>query len=75
MCWNWHHAFHMHRENLRKLDVNARHKRNKNDILLAFDLDTCEGVGEDSGHGIGDVDIQVGSCNCLNVFVLPCMRT
>ena len=29
----------------------------------------CEGVGEDSGHGIGHVDIRVGSCNCLNVFV------
>ena len=40
-------------------------------ILLAFDLGMCEGVGENSGHGIGHVDIQVGSCNCLNVFVLP----
>ena len=29
----------------------------------------CEGVGEDSGHGIDHVDIQVGSCNFLNVFV------
>ena len=29
----------------------------------------CERVGEDSGHGIGHVDIQVGSCNCLNVIV------
>ena len=26
-----------------------------------------EGVGEDSGHGIGYVDIQVGSCICLSV--------
>ena len=33
------------------------------------------GVSEDSGHGIGHVDILVGSCNCLNVFVLPCMCT
>ena len=32
-------------------------------ILLAFGLGMCEGVGEDSGHGIGDVDIRVGSCN------------
>ena len=30
-------------------------------ILLAFGLDICEGVGEDSGHGIGHVDIRVGS--------------
>ena len=37
-------------------------------ILLAFGLGICEGV--DSGHGIGHVDIRVGSCNCLNVFVL-----
>ena len=34
-----------------------------------------EEVDEDSRHGIGHVDIQVGSCNCLNVFVLPCMCT
>ena len=27
-----------------------------------------EGVHEDSGHGIGHVDIRVGSCNCLNVI-------
>ena len=31
-------------------------------------LGMCEGVGEDSRHGIGHVDIQVGSCICLNVF-------
>ena len=29
----------------------------------------CEGVDGDSGNGIGHVDIRVGSCNCLNVFV------
>ena len=40
-------------------------------ILLAFGLGICEGVGEDSGHGIGHVDIRVGSCKSLNVFVLP----
>ena len=30
-------------------------------ILLAFGLDICERVGEDSGHGFGHVDIRVGS--------------
>ena len=30
-------------------------------ILLTFVLGICEGVGEDSGHGFGHVDIQVGS--------------
>ena len=30
-------------------------------FLLAFGLSICEGVGEDSGHGIGHVDIRVGS--------------
>ena len=40
-------------------------------ILLAFGLGICEGVGEESGHGIGHVDIRVASCNCLNVFILP----
>ena len=30
-------------------------------FLLAFDLGICEGVGEYSGHGIGHVDIRVGS--------------
>ena len=32
----------------------------ENCILLAFGLGMCEGVGEDSRHGIGHVDIQVG---------------
>ena len=32
-------------------------------------LGVCEGVGEDSGHEIGHLDIRVSSCNCLNVFV------
>ena len=36
--------------------------------LLTFGLGTCEGVGEDSRHGIGHVDIQVGSCIFLSVF-------
>ena len=34
-------------------------------ILLAFGLGMCEGVGEGSRHGIGHVDIQVGSCICV----------
>ena len=32
----------------------------------------CKGVSEDSRHGIEHVDIQVGSCICLNVFVITC---
>ena len=38
-------------------------------ILLPFGLGVCDGVGEDSGHGFGHVDIRVGSLNCLNVIV------
>ena len=34
----------------------------ENDVFLAFGLGMCEGVGEDSRHGIGHVDIQVRSC-------------
>ena len=30
-------------------------------ILLAFSLGICEEVGEDSRHGIGHVNIRVGS--------------
>ena len=44
-------------------------------ILLAFGLGICEEVGEASGHRIGHIDIRVGSCNYLNVFVFPCMCT
>ena len=44
-------------------------------ILLAFGLSICEGVGEDSRHGIGHVDIQVGSCICLSVIVCHDMCT
>ena len=44
-------------------------------FLLAFGLDMCEGVGEDSRHGIGHVDIQVGSCICLSVIVCHDMCT
>ena len=44
-------------------------------ILLAFGLGMCEGVGEDSRHGIEHVDIQVGSHICLNVINCHCMCT
>ena len=37
-------------------------------FLLAFGLGMCEGVGEDSRHGIGHVDIQVGSCIYFSVI-------
>ena len=37
-------------------------------IFLTFGLGVYEGVGDDSRHGIGLVDIQVGSCICLSVF-------
>ena len=30
-------------------------------LLLGRGSIICEGVGEDSGHGIGHVDIRVGS--------------
>ena len=42
----------------------------ENCILLAFGLSMCERVGEDSRHGFGHVDIQVGSCICLSVIVV-----
>ena len=44
-------------------------------FLLAFDLGMCEGIGENSRHGIGHVDIQVGSCICLSVIVCHDMCT
>ena len=37
-------------------------------MIFIHDLGMCEGVDEDLRHGIGHVDIQVGSCICLNVF-------
>ena len=46
-----------------------------NCIFLTFGLGMCEGVGEDSRHGIGYVDIQVGSCICLNVLGCHYMYT
>ena len=44
-------------------------------FLLAFGLGMCKGVGEDSRHGIGHVDIQVGSCIYLSVIVCHDMCT
>ena len=44
-------------------------------ILLAFGLGMCEGVDENSRHGIGHIDIQVGSCICLSVclcWIIAC---
>ena len=41
-------------------------------FLIACGLGMCEGVGENSRHGIGHVDIQLGSFICLVVFVLQC---
>ena len=36
----------------------------------------CEGVGEDSRHGAGYVDIRVGMCilllECVCVFAIAC---
>ena len=40
-------------------------------FLLAFGLGMCEGVGEHSRHGIGHVDIQVGSCFYFECDCLP----
>ena len=44
-------------------------------FLLAFGLGMSEGVDEDSRHGIEHVDIQVGSCIFLSVFVRHDMCT
>ena len=44
-------------------------------FLLAFGLGMCEGVGEDSRHGIGHVDIQVGSCIYSSMIVCHDMCT
>ena len=44
-------------------------------FLLAFGLGMCEGFSEDSRHGIGHVDIQVGSCIHLSVIVFHDMCT
>ena len=40
----------------------------ENCIFLTFGLGMCEEVCEDTRHGDGHVDIQVGSCICLSVI-------
>ena len=42
-------------------------KEMKRRFFSRIGLGMREGVGVDSRHGIGYVDIQVGSCICLNV--------
>ena len=44
-------------------------------FLLSFGLGMCEGVSEDSRHGIGHANIQVGSCIYLSVIVCHDMCT
>ena len=44
-------------------------------FILAFGLNMCERVGEDSRHGIEHVYIQVGSCIYLSVIVCHDMCT
>ena len=74
---------HIHLEGLsnkfyRNSVVNFREQKTfvlKTVVLLAFSLGMCEGVGEDSRHGIGHVDIQVGSCIYLSVIVYHDMCT
>ena len=43
--------------------------------IFIHGINMCEGVGEDSRHGIGHVDVHVGSCICLNVFSFHYMCT
>ena len=51
-----------------KLGVSARHERKERLIIfLIHGLGKCEGVGEDSRHGNGHLDIQVGSRIYLSV--------
>ena len=38
------------------------------ETIFIHGINMREGVGEDSRHGTGHVDIYVGSCICLNVF-------
>ena len=50
----------------------------ENNIFLIHGLGKCEGVGEDSRHGNGHVDIQVGSriylSVCLNWSIAYALR-
>ena len=47
----------------------------ENDVFLTFGLGMCEGVGEDSRHGIEHIDIQVRSCIYLSVIFCHDMCT
>ena len=40
-------------------------------MFLTLGLGMREGVGEDSSHGIGHVDIRVGIMNSLECVCLP----
>ena len=40
-------------------------------MIFIHGLGMCEGVGEDSRHGIGHVDIQVGSMHLLECVWFP----
>ena len=42
----------------------------ENDVFLIHGLDKCEGVGENSRHGIRHVYIQVGS----RIFLSVCLH-
>ena len=42
----------------------------KSDIFLIHGLGKCKGVGEDSRHGVGHVDIQVITHSLEYVFLL-----
>ena len=50
----------------------------ENGVFLIHGLGKCEGVSEDSGHGNGHVDIQVGSriylSVCLNWSIAYALR-
>ena len=57
--------------------MSAWHEINENEVFFfsRIGLGMREGVGEDSRHGIGYVDIQVGSCICLIVclcWIIAC---
>ena len=53
----------------------SKHLNRVEKIPIVVAVNMCEGVGEDSGHEIGHVDIRVGSCNCLDVIVCHDMCT
>ena len=50
------------------------HKENKYfclETIFVHGISMCEGVGEDSRHGIGHVDIRVGIMNSLECVCFP----